>query len=260
MNMISFLRLTLGVVLFCGSFFFANMTLAQSLETVVETYFDAATIEKGYTLESSDGLMRLGIRPDTLSVDTRVDIKTLDPSLMEDTYPSGLELIGDVYLFDIVNKESYDGSDFFFLEMVYPDDKLHEVTGRRQLYFFNGANSRWEVLPSSESFHADSIRSLIHLAYARLAIFEEPMYQTGTASWYGYKDCHCAASPDYPRGTYLVVNAIEDRSNAITVVVNDYGPDRSVHPERVIDLDKVAFEQLAPLWRGVIDVEVRFLQ
>jgi rare lipoprotein A (peptidoglycan hydrolase) len=42
--------------------------------------------------------------------------------------------------------------------------------------------------------------------------------------------------------------------------VNDWGPDRSVHPDRVIDLDSVAFKKLASLGAGVIDVRVQLLQ
>jgi len=237
--------------------------LAEELEHVVETYFDAETIVKGFTLESHDGIMRLGIRPDTLNVSTRVDIKTLDPSLMEGTYPEDgtTELLGNVYLFDILNKESYDGSDFFFLEIKYPeDDENADSHGRRRIYFFNGVSQAWEELPSEDSPENDSVRALIHLPYARLAIFEEMVPEVGKASWYAYKDCDCAASPDYPKGTYLVVTNVDDTDKKVTVVVNDYGPDRSVHPDRVIDLDAVAFEKLAPLSWGIIDVQVKLLQ
>lgn len=245
---------------------------AQELETVLSTYFDAETIVKGYTLESHDGIMRLGIRPETLNVSTRVDIKTLDPSIMQDSLQSFVEspddevtersLLGNIYLFDILNKDSYDGTDFFFLEIKYPeeneeDERLH---GRRRIYFFNAVSQMWEELPSEDSPETESVRALIHLPYARLAIFEDQVPETGEASWYAYKDCDCAASPDYPKGSYLVVTRVDDPEKTVTVVVNDYGPDRSVHPDRIIDLDKVAFEKIAPLGAGLVDVYVKLLQ
>ena len=252
--------------------FFLSPVHASDLEVIVSTQFDASTIVKGYTLESSDGLMRLGIRPETLNVSTRVDLKTLDPSIMGDTLESFAEppddevttraLLGNIYLFDILNKESYDGSDFFFLELKYPeetqeDNRLH---GRRRIYFYNAVTSVWEELPSTDSPETASVRALIHLPYARLAIFEDEVPEVGEASWYAYKDCDCAASPDYPKGSYLVVTSVEDPEKSVTVMVNDYGPDRSVHPDRIIDLDKVAFAKLASLGLGLTDVRVRLLQ
>lgn len=236
---------------------------AAELEQVVATEFDAATIVKGYTLESGDGLFRLGIRPNTLNVSTRVDVKTLDASLMEETLPTDKELVGEIYLFDILNKTSYDGTDFFFLEIRYPTDEsdvASQMHGRRRIYFWNGVSGAWEELPSEDSPENTSVRALIHLPYARLAIFEETIPETGKASWYAYKGCDCAASPDYPKGTMLVVTRADDPTRSVTVRVNDYGPDRSVHPDRVIDLDSVAFKQLASLGAGVIDVTVKLLQ
>ncbi|TAL50113.1 hypothetical protein EPN81_03780 [Patescibacteria group bacterium] len=245
-------------ILFFFSLFLSSVH-ASELEVIVSTQFDAQTIVKGYTLTSSDGLMRLGIRPETLNVATRVDLKTLDPSIMQATLTQ--EPLGNIYLFDILNKESYDGSDFFFLEIKYPeeeeDDRLH---GRRRIYFFNAVTGVWEELPSIDSPETASVRALIHLPYARLAIFEEDIAEVGEASWYAYQGCDCAASPDYPKGSYLVVTNVEDPEKSVTVVVNDYGPDRLVHPDRIIDLDKVAFAKLASLGLGLIDVRVTFLQ
>ena len=257
------------------SFFLFSLTIlpafAQELEVIVSTTFDADTIVKGYTLESSDGLMRLGIRPDTLNVATRVDVKTLDSSIMADTFESFQPpisnhqplLLGNIYLFDILNKESYDGTDFFFLEIKYPENEqdLDTLHGRRRIYYYNGVKSQWEELPSSDNPETQSVRALIHLPYARLAIFEDSeIPEVGEASWYGYKDCDCAASPDYPKGSSLLVTRLDDPTKFVTVVVNDYGPDRAVHPDRIIDLDKLAFAKLVSLGAGLIDVRVTLLE
>ncbi len=240
-----------------------SLVRADELEQVSSTEFDAATIAKGYTLESGDGLFRLGIRPDTLNVSTRVDVKTLDSSLMASTIPADRTLLGNVYLFDILNKSSYDGADYFFLEIKYPADEPQTdvaLHGRRRIYFYNGVSAAWEELPSEDSPENASVRALIHLPYARLAIFEDAIPEVGEASWYAYRGCDCAASPDYPKGTYLVVSRQDDPTRSVTVKVNDYGPDRSVFPNRVIDLDKVAFQKIATLGAGVIHVSVKLLQ
>jgi len=247
-------------LLFVLSFFVAVPAFAAAEpEQVSSTQFDADTIAKGFTLESGDGLFRLGIRPDTLNVSTRVDVKTLDASLMASTLPTDKTLVGDIYLFDILNKTSYDGRDFFFLEIKYPTE-TNSTHGRRRIYFWNGVSSAWEELPSEDSPDNGSVRALIHLPYARLAIFDEKTMEVGKASWYAYKGCDCAASPDYPKGTYLVVTRTDDPTRTVTVRVNDYGPERDVFPDRVIDLDKVAFAKLAGLGAGVIDVRVVLLQ
>lgn len=80
--------------------------------------------------------------------------------------------------------------------------------------------------------------------------------RSGTATWYKYKACPCAASPDFPKGTRLKVSLADDPTKSIVVKVNDWGPDRRLFPNRVIDLDSTAFKKLAPLSRGKIEVRV----
>lgn len=87
-------------------------------------------------------------------------------------------------------------------------------------------------------------------------VSSETGMRAGSASWYRFKNCACAASPDYPKGTYLKVSLQSDPSKSTIVKVNDYGPDRSLFPNRAIDLDAVAFKQLSPLSAGVIQVSV----
>ena len=80
----------------------------------------------------------------------------------------------------------------------------------------------------------------------------------GNGSWYAYKHCDCAASVRYPRGTWLRVTNLLNGKQVI-VITNDWGPDPSVHPDRIIDLDAVPFKRLYPLWKGVIPVRVEHL-
>ena len=77
----------------------------------------------------------------------------------------------------------------------------------------------------------------------------------GIASWYKYKNGLFAASPDYPKGSVLRVTNLAN-NKSVEVTVNDYGPDRNIHPDRVIDLDYVAFSQIASPGAGLISVKV----
>lgn len=90
---------------------------------------------------------------------------------------------------------------------------------------------------------------------ARLVVVAKGM-RVGTASWYSYKKCLCAASPDFPAGTKLKVALKSDPSKFVVIKVNDYGPDRKLFPNRVIDLDSTAFKILSPLSAGKVEVTV----
>jgi len=101
-----------------------------------------------------------------------------------------------------------------------------------------------------------SARGQVRLG-ADVRLVETGNYMTaGDASWYAYKKCLCAASPDFPKGTYVRVTRSDDPSKTVVVRINDYGPERDKFPKRAIDLDKVAFAELASTRAGVIQVNV----
>lgn len=74
----------------------------------------------------------------------------------------------------------------------------------------------------------------------------------GQGTWYAFKGGMFAASTTIPRGAYAKVTSLASGKSVI-VQINDYGPQGK---GRIIDLDKVAFEKLAPLGAGVIGVKV----
>ncbi|MDP3993823.1 MAG: G5 domain-containing protein [Candidatus Doudnabacteria bacterium] len=83
--------------------------------------------------------------------------------------------------------------------------------------------------------------------------------EEGRASWYAYKVCMCAAHPSYDKGQYVRVTSLVS-GKSIIVRINDRGPEQAIHPDRVIDLDSVAFKQFAPLGAGTIGVRVELLK
>lgn len=74
----------------------------------------------------------------------------------------------------------------------------------------------------------------------------------GAASWYAHTGTLSAANPWMPIGSYAKVT---NTANGKTVIVriNDRGP---FVPGRIIDLDKVAWQKIASLGAGVINVRV----
>lgn len=75
----------------------------------------------------------------------------------------------------------------------------------------------------------------------------------GSATWYAYTGTLACASRDYPKGTYLKVTN-QGNGKSVVVIVNDYGP--AEWTGHIIDLDKVAFQEIAGLGTGVIGVKV----
>jgi rare lipoprotein A (peptidoglycan hydrolase) len=73
---------------------------------------------------------------------------------------------------------------------------------------------------------------------------------SGRASWYRWRAGNCA-SRTIPRGTVVTVSS---NARVGTCRVGDYGP--AAWTGRIIDLDATVFEQLAPLSKGVIEVEL----
>lgn len=66
-------------------------------------------------------------------------------------------------------------------------------------------------------------------------------------------DHFTAASRYYPLGTMLLVSA---NGKTVAVVITDVGPAKKYLSTRQLDLSKRAFEALAPLKRGLIQVVV----
>ncbi len=88
--------------------------------------------------------------------------------------------------------------------------------------------------------------------------------KTTIASWYDYElagvtwseDHRTAASREFERGIIVeVTNSTTGRM--VIVLINDYGPDEKIHPDRSLDLSSYAFAQIADLQNGLVEVEYR---
>lgn len=107
-------------------------------------------------------------------------------------------------------------------------------------------------------YEAPMTGKTVQYAQRGKATFYADKYQgQATASGEPYdKSKMTCAHPSLPFGTRLRVTNIETGKSVI-VKVNDRFPGQK---GRVVDLSKSAFEQLAPLARGVIDVEIEAVE
>lgn len=77
----------------------------------------------------------------------------------------------------------------------------------------------------------------------------------GAASWYAYTGTLAAANPWLPMGSYVRVTN-RDNGKSVIVKINDRGPFGN---GRIIDLDKVAFAQIASIGAGVVNVKMEVI-
>lgn len=216
---------------------------------------DRPTIVKGYTVSAFNDYLKLSLTPGTLDEATAVEVAQLNEAI---DLPWQLNKLSGVYQFEFLNKQAYDNHHPFYIQFAY--DSASD--NYKQVFFYDKNFKSWRPLPTRDYPEEKFVRSLIHLPFARIAVFEhQETLSIGRASWYKYKNGNYAASPDFPKGSRLRVylddpQVTSKRAEFVEVEVNDYGPDRSLHPDRVIDLDKVAFGKLAPLSYGTIKVRV----
>lgn len=222
---------------------------AQSVNKEYHINLDKPTIAKGYTVSAFDNSLKLSLVPGILSDDTGVDVLELNEEMET---PWRLSRISKIYQYEFLNKAAYDNHKPFYIQFSYNE----QSNDYKQVFFYDKNYAAWRPLPTKDYSKEKFVRSLIHLPFARIAVFSYPdVLTSGKASWYKYKGGNFAASPDFPKGSRLRVYNVEN-NKFVDVEINDYGPERSLHPDRAIDLDKIAFSRLAPISQGAIDVYI----
>lgn len=128
--------------------------------------------------------------------------------------------------------------------------------GLKRIFSYDAPSKTWLSLPFSENISAGYLAVKIESLSGKLIVMSETgKMSLGKASWYKYKNGFFAASPDYEKGSILRVYNTKN-GKYVDVTVNDYGPDRAKHPDRVVDLDLVAFKKIASPADGIISVRV----
>ncbi|MFP4514979.1 MAG: RlpA-like double-psi beta-barrel domain-containing protein [Parcubacteria group bacterium] len=215
-------------------------------------YLDKATIAKGYTVTGFNENLKLSLVPGILNEDTRVDME----EIVGMSLPFNLEKLSPVYQFEFRNKAAYDNHKPFYIQFSYDE----ENSDYKQVFFFDNNYNTWRPLPTRDYPEENFVRSLIHLPYARIAVFSYPnVMGQGDASWYAYKGGNFAASPDFPKGSIIRVHNLAN-DKYVDVEINDFGPDRSIFPNRIIDLDKEAFRKISSPSAGIIQVKIEPLK
>ncbi len=227
-----------------GRIYISPMILSEAVVNL-----DSATVKKGYPVKTADGFFNFYILPDALQQAAEITIKPLN--LSQFYVPVGLELVSPIYYFYI------DAASGEFPQKDLPIDIKYfgDSVEAKDIYYWDNVNLTWQPSPSLTRYNDGVVRTFTHQREMILAVFSNGIMEKGVASWYRYKGGDFAASPDYTKGTKLKVTNLAN-GKAVVVSVNDFGPDRSIHPERVIDLDRVAFAKIADPSAGVVVVSV----
>ncbi len=228
--------------------------LLENNKRSYQIFLDHATILKGYTVSAFSDYLKLSLVPGILSQDTNVSIEEILDQEME--LPWSLKKESAILQFEFFNKSAYDNHKPFYIQFSYDQTN----NNYKQVFFYDRNHGMWRPLPTWDFPQEKFVRSLIHLPFARIAVFSYPeISAVGQASWYKYKGGNFTASTDFPKGSVLRVHNL-DNKKFVDVVVNDFGPDRSVFPNRILDLDYEAFKKIASKGEGIINVSIEPLK
>ena len=160
--------------------------------------------------------------------------------------------LSPVYEYALENPFRYDPAYPMEVRIYY--DKANQ--DHKQIFIADALFGQWVPLPTQDIPQESYAKVTLTVPMGRVVLLSDPQIMTvGDASWYRFKGGDFAASPDYPKGSVLKVTNL-DNNKTVEVTINDYGPDRSIFPNRVIDLDRVAFEKIASPAAGLARVKV----
>ncbi|MFH0814632.1 MAG: septal ring lytic transglycosylase RlpA family protein [Candidatus Falkowbacteria bacterium] len=219
---------------------------AQIIGEDTETmHFDKASLEKGLHWFSRDKALMLVISPKLFNIEVNLTVNTYKIDGL--AFPKGWQAVSKIYEFSFSSAAQLNYQHQTIMQIFANSD----IMDLKKIFKWNETVGQWEQIDSS-SRDLKSARAKIALSGGKYVMLKnDKIMEFGAASWYKYKNCDCAASPDYPKGTKLKVTNLENGKSVI-VKINDWGPERDKHPDRVIDLDKTAFKKLGYLSRGIL--------
>lgn len=161
-----------------------------------------------------------------------------------------------IYSYSFNNSETYDPAFPMTVRINY--GKANNYF--KQIFIADEISGVWTPLLTKDFPDKKYVTATITSTSGKLIVLVNPDILTvGTASWYAYKGGLFAASPDFKKGSILRVTNLSN-NKYVDVTINDFGPERDKHPDRVVDLDKVAFQKIASLGAGLANIKIEPLK
>ncbi|MDD5527649.1 MAG: RlpA-like double-psi beta-barrel domain-containing protein [Patescibacteria group bacterium] len=228
----------------------SNAAVEATDTPAVGVDLDAGAAAKGYALATADNKFTVSFPPKSLAGATRIEARLIAGDLPT---PWKLEKISPTYQFDLSNNPVYDNKKPITLTIGYDGGSQYY----KRIYFYDKNFQSWRELPTIDDPEKKIVTAKIFLPYAQVAVFSDPaVLVVGKSSWYAYKKGNFAASVDFPKGSKLRVYNI-DNNKSVDITINDFGPERDKFPDRILDLDAVAFKKIASRGAGVINVRIQ---
>ncbi len=164
--------------------------------------------------------------------------------------------LSSAYEYSFVTAGLYDPSRPLTLKINYQPKNNY----LKQIFSYDSLSKTWRPLLTSDNPKEKYVTATTDATSGRIIVLYNPdTLSVGTASWYKYKGGLFTASPDFAKGTVLRVYNLNN-GKYVDVTVNDWGPERDKHPDRVVDLDYVAFSKIASPGAGLIPVKIETLK
>lgn len=252
---IKFLVISFGLLFFCLSFFLISSAVKAEDDWGFVRKIETSRTKK-QIFNSVDGSFSLVIPAGTSTQPAYFKFARYSASSsLQQLFPDFNQAIrpaSDLIFYELLKNDSIDNIKTEIAIKFSPNNRLLSP------YYWNESSLVFEPI----TYRRDTKKNQIIFnppAETRFifGLFEEPI-QTGRASWYvhpKYKKELMAASVDFSFGSQVLVTNLAN-NKSVVVTIKDYGPDKSIHPDRVIDLGKEAFRQIASVGAGVIDVKV----
>lgn len=208
---------------------------------------DQDAVNAGQDISALDGHVVANLAAKQLTAPAIIEFMQLDipaGSFME--VPAGFKLAAPVIEYKIRNAKLRSKQE---LKLTIPFES--GIKFGKFAFYWSFNKQMWREVESVTDLNAKTVTLTMSLNNTRIMIVDTDAMVQGHASWYRYKGCMCAASPDYPKGTKLLVTNL-NKNDSIVINVNDWGPERDLFPNRVIDLDLVAFKKLGSKGAGVL--------
>ena len=205
---------------------------------------EPVNVVSGDEISSWDNTFSLDINEE---ITTQIDIQSFNMNM----YSESLPRVSSIYQYDMHLDRVLSEP----IRLVFKYEIVDWIMPTA--FFWDKSSMTWQELTTTGNLENNEIYASSVLPFSRVALFIKPDVWAGEASWYKYKDCNCAASRDYSRGTELKLTHLSTGKTEV-IKVNDYGPE--LWTGRIIDLDATVFKKFITLGAGVTNVRVELVK
>ncbi len=236
---------------------------AVVIEGQPEIYFELPlagdVLEKGYTIETPEKDLRVGVMPNIVDIDFVAKVRSLPTHYSREFLPDDLQFVSEVYhVWLDSGKGPLPFSRSLPVELAFPEGNDEY----KAIYYFDPSTNTWILSPSMTRYTGDDtaqgyVRTLTYQNEMIIAVVtDSKLKEWGRGSWFSsdliQRNRLGSANNDFPLGTMVRVTNLDNEKTVDTEIISR-GPYADF---RIIDLGSDSFKKIASLGAGVINVKV----